>query len=85
MKSRTVKAFCVALLMTLAVSGERGADAATAGKESWITSWAATPGAALGQRSARTFRRPRNIGRRDHPPGGAHQCGRKEGSHRAVK
>jgi hypothetical protein len=28
MKSQAVKVFCVAVLMTLAISGERGADAA---------------------------------------------------------
>ncbi len=43
MKRQTVKAYCVAVLLALAVSGERDADAATAGGDSWITTWAATP------------------------------------------
>jgi lysophospholipase L1-like esterase len=43
MKRQTVKVFCIAAFMMLALSGERFADAATAGGDNWITTWAATP------------------------------------------
>ena len=43
MKPHTVKAACIAALLAFALSGEAGADAATANGGGWITSWAATP------------------------------------------
>ena len=42
-RAQTVKAFCIAAIVALGVSGERYADAATSSGNDWITSWAATP------------------------------------------
>src|SRR5580698_100630 len=42
-RTKIVSGFCAAALMTLMLSGERQADAATSGGDRWITSWAATP------------------------------------------
>jgi lysophospholipase L1-like esterase len=61
MKSQTVKTFGVAVLMTLAVSGERGAGAAAADKESWITSWAATPAPRWGSEMPAPFDVPETL------------------------
>lgn len=61
MKSQAVKSFCVAILMTLAVLGERSADAAAGGKESWITSWAATPGPRWGSEMPAPFGVPETL------------------------
>ena len=40
---KTVRAMSLAAVMTLALSGERYADAATTGTDNWITTWAASP------------------------------------------
>ena len=61
MKRQTVMAFCVAALLALAVPGERDADAAAAGKDNWITTWAATPAPRWGSEIPAAFGVPETL------------------------
>jgi lysophospholipase L1-like esterase len=61
MKRQTAKAFCVAALLALAVPGERDADAAAAGKDNWITTWAATPAPRWGSEVPAPFDVPETL------------------------
>lgn len=61
MNSQAVKFFCAAVLMTLVIPGERGADAASPSKESWITSWAATPAPRWGSEVPALFDVPETL------------------------
>ena len=61
MKRQTVKAFCIAAILALAVSGERDADAATAGGDNWIATWAATPAPRWGSEVPAPFEVPETL------------------------
>ncbi|MES2253681.1 MAG: SGNH/GDSL hydrolase family protein [Pseudomonadota bacterium] len=61
MTRQTAKAFCIAALLALAVSGERDAAAATGGGDDWITTWAATPAPRWGSEMPVPFGVPETL------------------------
>ena len=61
MTRQTGKVFCIAILLMFAVGGEREADAAAAGSDNWITSWAATPAPRWGSEVPAPFTVPETM------------------------